>query len=252
MGFRVFVGVSFVFALLVSLLVHLPASWLWQFVPNTPGLVVSGISGTPWKGSASQIRWQQWVLGEAEWTMFPWKLLTGDAAFKVSMGRGSELGYRGDGTLGINFDGPYAKGFVLTMSAQQVVQSVRLPIPLTLGGSFTLTLNDYRFASPYCQALDGVLTWNGALVGTPMGEIDLGPVNAELSCNDGQLAATSHQKSNQVESDWQASLSQNQTYSLNGWFTPGAELPANLRDQLKWLGSPDASGRYPVRYSGRL
>ncbi|WP_051641946.1 type II secretion system protein N [Photobacterium galatheae] len=239
-------------ALLVSLLVHLPASWLWQYVPKTPGLAVSGISGTPWKGRASQIRWQQWVLGEVDWNMSPWKLLTGDAVFEVNMGKGSALGYRGHGTLGINFDGPYAQDFVLTMSAQQAVQYMRLPVPVTLGGSFTLTLDDYRFAPPYCQTLDGGLAWNGALVGTPLGEIDLGPVNAELSCNDGQLAAIARQTSEQVNSEWQASLSQNQTYSLNGWFTPGTELPANLRDQLKWLGNPDASGRYPVRYSGRL
>ncbi|MDO6707485.1 type II secretion system protein N [Photobacterium sp. 1_MG-2023] len=231
---------------------HLPASWLWQFVPSPPGLTVTGIKGTLWDGNASQARWQQWDLGEVGWEMSPWKLLTGHVLLDVTLGRGSPLDYRGKGLLGVNFDGPYAKDFSLHLSAQQVSQLMPLPVPLTLGGSFELQLSEYRFAPPYCETLDGQLIWHGASIGTPLGEIDPDTANAMLSCNDGQLMATIKQESSQVTSEWQASLSPNQTYHLNGWFKPGAELPGGLRDQLKWVGNPDADGRYPIRYSGRL
>ncbi|WP_459782858.1 type II secretion system protein N, partial [Photobacterium sp. R1] len=53
-------------------------------------------------------------------------------------------------------------------------------------------------------------------------------------------------------SEWQAGLTTDQRYNLNGWFKPGAELPSGLQEQLKWLGNPDANGRYPIRYTGRL
>ncbi|WP_120510048.1 type II secretion system protein N [Photobacterium salinisoli] len=252
MRYKIFLGLSFALALIVSLLVHLPASWVWQYVPKMPGLSVTGISGTPWQGTASQVRWQQWNLGQVYWELSPWKLLTANAEFAVRLGQGSDLGLRGRGLVGADLGGLYAQNLLLSLPAQQVVQYARLPVPLNLGGNLELTVRDYRFAVPYCQLLEGGLVWSGASIGTPLGDVDPGQVLAELNCNDGQLAANANQASAQVSSEWQAGLTTDQRYNLNGWFKPGAELPSGLQEQLKWLGNPDANGRYPIRYTGRL
>ncbi len=66
------------------------------------------------------------------------------------------------------------------------------------------------------------------------------------------MVAKIKQASDDVSSDWQANLATNQQYKLQGWFKPGAQFPAELAKQLKWLGEPNTKGQYKLNYSGRL
>ncbi|MGF1759067.1 type II secretion system protein N [Photobacterium sagamiensis] len=252
MKFKLALGTTFGAVLIGSLIAHVPASWLWQQMPPVKGLMVAGISGTPWQGVASQVRWQEQNLGRVQWDMSLAALLTGKASFAVRFGKGSDLAFDGRGTVGYGTSGAFAENLLVSVPAQNILKYARAPIPATVTGNLELTVRDYQYQAPYCSALDGSLAWTSANIRSPLGEINPGPVIADLGCEQGQLTAQASQSSADISSDWQASLAVNQSYSLNGWFKPGAEFPPQLGQQLKWLGNPDSKGRYKIAYSGRL
>lgn len=252
MKYKLGLGVSFGTMLVVSLVAHLPASWVWQQVPPVRGLDVSGMSGTPWQGAASQVKWQGKNFGRLQWDLRLGSLLTGKAVFNVRFGQGSEMSLSGRGTVGYGGNGPFAENLLVSVPAPQVMKYAQVPLPATVTGNLELTLRDYQYQAPYCSALDGSLAWTAGTISSPLGGLEPGPVIADLSCQQGKVVAAVNQSSPDVSSQWQAELATNQRYTLTGWFKPGAEFPSQLGQQLKWLGTPDPKGRYKINYSGRL
>lgn len=252
MKFTLALGTSFGAVFIGSLIAHAPASWLWQQIPPVNDLKVTGISGTPWQGMASQVRWQDQNLGRVQWDMNLGALLTGKASFAVRFGKGSSLEFDGRGTVGYSTSGPFAENLLVSVPAQNVLNYAPTPIPATVTGHLELIIRDYQYQDPYCSVLDGSLAWTSGKISSPLGGVNPGPVIATLGCEKGQLTAQASQSSADISSDWQASLAANQNYTLNGWFKPGAEFPPQLGQQLKWLGNPDSKGRYKITYRGRL
>ena len=252
MKYKIGLGVSFGTVLVASLVAHIPASWVWQQVPPVRGLSVSGLSGTPWQGMASQVQWQGQNFGRLQWDMRLGSLLTGKAVFNVRFGQGSEMNLNGRGIVGYGSAGPFAEKLLVSVPASQVMKYARIPLPATVTGNLELTLRDYQYQAPYCSVLDGALAWTAGNISSPLGELNPGPVIADLGCQQGKVVAAVNQSSEDVSSQWQAELATNQRYTLNGWFKPGAEFPPQLGQQLKWLGTPDPKGRYKINHSGRL
>lgn len=252
MKFKLAVGASFGVVFIASLVAHVPASWLWQHAPKINGLSLEGITGTPWQGSAGNVRWQNKPFGHLQWNMRMSRLLQGELAFDVRFGKGSEFHLQGQGLVGYNSDGPFAEKLLLSMPADQAIAQAQLPVPLTVKGNLELTVRNYHYAAPYCKTLDATLAWVQGSAEIPMGTITPGPVFADLSCAKGAVVAKINQTSADVSSDWQANLATNRQYKFHGWFKPGAQFPAGLAKQLKWLGDPNTKGQYKLNYSGRL
>ncbi|MGF1725847.1 type II secretion system protein N [Photobacterium nomapromontoriensis] len=252
MKYKLLLGTSFGVVLAGSLVAHIPASWLWQHAPAVRGLEVSGIHGTPWQGAASQVRWQGKNFGRLQWDMNLWSLFTGKIQLDVRFGKGGDMGLSGRGGIGYRSSGPFAENLLLSMPAKEALRFAPMALPITVAGNLELTLRSYQFAQPYCEQLDGALAWTAGQVSSPLGGLKPGPVIADLSCDQGKVLATVDQSSADVSSEWQATLAPGNSYTLAGWFKPGAEFPAQLAQQLKWLGSPDPKGQYKINYSGRL
>ncbi|PSU88340.1 type II secretion system protein N [Photobacterium kishitanii] len=252
MKFKLAVGASFGAVFIASLVAHIPASWVWQHAPKINGLALEGITGTPWQGTAVNVRWQNQTFGRLHWDMRLGRLLHGELAFDVRFGQGSEWQLQGQGLVGYSSAGPFAEKLLLSMPAAQAVSQAQLPVPITVKGNLELTVRDYHYAAPYCKTLDATLAWVQGAAETPMGTIKPGPVFADLNCANGAVVAKIKQASDDVSSDWQANLATNQQYKLQGWFKPGAQFPAELAKQLKWLGEPNTKGQYKLNYSGRL
>lgn len=87
---------------------------------------------------------------------------------------------------------------------------------------------------------------------SPIGSLGLGPTIVDLSCADSVLSAAGSQNSNQVSSEFSASVTPNRQYQSQAWFRPESEFPTNMRQQLRWLGNPDGEGRYSFNYQGRF
>ncbi|MCW8333345.1 type II secretion system protein N [Vibrio paucivorans] len=242
--------VSVVFS--TSVVVHTPASFVVNYLPNIPSLSLSGVSGTIWNGKVNQVEWQGNSLGEVQWHLKPLKLLTGKAEADVRFGRGSEMNVSGKGTVGYGFSGPYANNLVASVPADYVMQQIHIPVPLTVAGQLELSIKQLAYAAPYCQTGEGALVWNAASATSPLGGLELGPVVAQLSCQDSVVSVQGDQQSEQVSAEFSATLQADNRYSAQAWFKPGAQFPEGLQSQLKWLPSPDSQGRYQFNYQAKL
>lgn len=237
----------------VSLLTGLPVSWVLNQSPGVRGLDIQGAQGSVWQGQASNVSWQRQNLGEVNWD-FQWSaLLTGKAEFAVRFGRGSDMDMRGRGVVGYGlFSGAYAKNLVASLPAAKVAEQARLPVPVGVEGQLELNIHHAVYASPWCETGEGTLVWNASGIQSPLGNLELGPVVASLSCKDSVLTASGEQQSPQVSAAFSAELMPNQRYSTKAWFKPGAEFPAAMSEQLQWLGNPNPQGQYEFDYKGRF
>ena len=130
MKFKLAVGASFGAVFIASLVVHIPASWLWQHAPKIKGLALEGITGTPWQGGAANVRWQNQPFGRLQWDMRLGRLLHGELAFDVRFGKGSEWQLQGQGLVGYSSSGPFAEKLLLSMPAYQAVSQAQLAVPI--------------------------------------------------------------------------------------------------------------------------
>ncbi|KJY84102.1 general secretion pathway protein GspN [Vibrio galatheae] len=237
-----------------SAMVTLPAQFVVQLLPLPQLLTVTGIEGTLWQGSAQQISWQRQNYGALSWKMNIGKLFTGSVEAHVRFGRGSDLSLQGRGLVGYSLSGLYAENLIASLPAEKVVAlAPPLPIPLDLTGQVELNLRSYTYAAPYCQSALGSVVWNTQTVTTPLADLEVGPVIANLSCQQSVLDVEGEQNSAQVSSGFVAKLNPDNSYSASAWFKPQAEFPTAFEQQLKWLPTPaDSEGKFQFRYQGRL
>lgn len=242
----------FILVMLISAVVHLPAQVVFSYLPFPSHLSVQGVSGTMWNGSAKQVRWQQRNWGELQW-QWEWSaILKAKAQLNVRFGRGSDQRLQGKGVVGYDFSGPFAQNMVFSLPAEQVQPYLRLPVPVTLQGQIELTLRDYRYQSPWCAQAEGMLAWTQSEVGTPLGKLSLGPVMADLSCQQNVLTIHGSQQNTQMSSEFSAEVQADQRFSTQAWFKPGVDFPTSLGQQLKYLPTPDGLGRYSFNQQGRF
>lgn len=235
-----------------SVIVHLPAKFVVENLPKIRGLSISGVDGTLWQGSAKQVIWQKYNLGEVNWTFEASKLFIGKAQLNVRFGRNGELGLTGRGLIGYSMSGPYAENLIASIPAEKVVDMASIPAPIAVDGQLDLVVKSYQYGSPWCESAQANLVWNQSRVSSPFGNLELGTIISNISCVDNQLSAKGNQQNSQVSGEFVASMQPNRTYDVDAWFKPGAEFPSGLGNQLKWLGEPDSQGRYPFVYSGKL
>jgi hypothetical protein len=95
------------------------------------------------------------------------------------------------------------------------------------------------------------LNWQQAGIEVMANQLDVGSASAQLSCENQQVVAKSTQQSNHVSSEFTLALRTPNRFTLNGWFTPESGLPDAFRQQLHWVGSPDANNRYQIKQNGR-
>lgn len=245
---KVLWGVLFVLVLLTSAVVHLPASLAVRYMPPVPGLALGEVSGTVWKGTAAQLRFQGKALGILKWRFNPLSLLTGKA--DVEMRLSGNPGVSARGNVGYGFAGLYANNLLVSASAGFVQSFIPMAMPVSLSGQFDLTVRDYQMKTPLCNALAGNLAWTQGNVSTPLGNIEPGVAMATLACDSGKVVVSGDSESQAVETAFNLTLTPEQRYSVSGWFVPGATFPEGMRSQLGWLGQPDDQGRYRFSFNG--
>lgn len=135
MKYKLLLGASFGAVLVGSLVAHIPASWVWQQAPAIQGLDISGIRGTPWQGTAAQIRWQGKNFGRVQWDMQIFSLLTGKLKMDVRFGQGSEMNLQGRGLVGYASSGPFAENLLVSMPASEVIKYSPTALPCVSMGT---------------------------------------------------------------------------------------------------------------------
>ncbi|WP_117235628.1 type II secretion system protein N [Vibrio maerlii] len=250
--------ISFVLVFTAGFFYYLPMSFVLSQLPMPRELKLAGVEGTVWQGKASSVEWNsrqtgRLHLGEINWS-FEWsQLFTGNAEYALRFGRGSELALRGRGNAGYGLSGLSVQNTTLSLPASHIESRLPVPVPLDIEGQIELSVKSAQFDSAMqCASGEGNLAWVANKLGTPVGELEFGPVIADLRCEEGVLSAAGGQNNSQTESEFTASLTPNGSYQTSAWFKPKSEFPSAMQSQLKWLGNPNGNGQYEFNFSGKL
>ena len=241
------IAAVFIFFMLVTA----PAALVNQLMPATPGLSLGHASGTLWHGKMSRLEYKGVVVSPVRWQWQPRSLLTGGAAFEVTLGkRGSDV--RGGGILGVSPSGAFSEEFEVSLPAESLGRLVKLPMRAKASGRLTLSLAEARQGQPWCDTLDGQLSIDqGRLSGAGM-QLPIEQLVMTLGCRDGQLTSRLTPESNSLGLDVELALQANNQVEISGHLASTAEQPKELRQLLRFLPKPDAKGRYALKYSGPI
>ncbi len=208
--------------------------------------------GTIWQGELQNLQWQGENFGYVSWSFKPMRLLQAKADFEVRFGRGSDIKLMGQGHIGAGIAGLYAENVVASLPAEQVLQRIEIPVPVTVEGNIELSVNEWVYTQPWCQTAKGTLVWSGSKIVSPLGGLEPGTIVSNWICKDSLLTAQGDHNSAQIAAGLNAELQNNGHYKVDSWFKPNAEFPDTMKAQLQWLGDPNQNGEYPFSYSGKV
>lgn len=234
---RVALAVAALLLFLVFLLVLLPArvavGWM-----SLPSVGLSGVSGTIWSGSATQLSTGTAALGSLRWVNGSLGILIGSPAWDIELERpdGFVRGHvRVSGGGNLHLEGVDAVGSLSNLEKF-------LPLYGTQGGVTVrieqLTIEDKQFALIQGKiVIDRVKT--NALKSGDLGTIELSfpgdavaPLTGQLTALDGPLLIR----------DGQIVVSADGSYQIDGRIAPAPDAPKEIVDAMQFMGSPDGEG----------
>jgi general secretion pathway protein N len=230
---------------------ELPASFAWDKAPELGDIELKGLSGTLWSGSANTVILNDIELQEVSWDLEPSALLMGKLVAELSVGDDFSA-VVGTATVTYSNSGLQVEGLEADASADWLQQQASMALPVAAKGNINLVADSLIYVEGQCVELDATMAWERGRISSPLGEVKLGKANADLSCDGNTLEGKVRQSSNQLMTDATFSLNSSGTYSLKGSLAEGEELPQTLKNGLKNLGKPDAQGRYPLSFRGRI
>ncbi|QUM86807.1 type II secretion system protein N [Moritella sp. 28] len=242
-----FVMIAYVFFLIGTL----PATLVLSYIPLPANLTISQVEGSVWKGEAKQVSFNHIEVKDVSWDTSVIALLTGSAQVYVEFGRGKNS-LRGSGELGYSSAGVYAQDFTVTASSEWLVTASNIPLPVTTKGSVKLTIAEMQQGNPWCEQLDGQLSWSNAGIDSLLGNVEIDSAVANLTCDKGTIVANIKQSSNQLKLSGIATLENQGKYTFSGVLVPSNELPQSIRSNLRYVGQENAKGEYKINYAGRI
>jgi general secretion pathway protein N len=236
-----------VLAMLVALVALFPArvAYHW-FAPDA--VRVSGIDGSIWQGRAAALDAAGVQARDFSWRLRPLRLFMGELRYSISASPTS--GFL-DGELEIGI------GRAVTIYGRNV--SGALPLQMFAGasnvrglaGSATLQLDRVEVRDGAPVVLIGVLEVADLLV--PMvNQASIGGYRAEFATQNSGIVASLEDTDGVVDLAGSLQLRPDGTYTLLGQVVPKANAPERLKQQMRYLGTPNERGQYELRVDGEL
>ena len=227
-------------------LVTLPAATVLSFF-HPPGVTLSGVSGTIWKGRAQAVRSGNLHVGSVEWDLSILPLLTGKLGADVKI-------TRSDG---------FAEGSIAVSGARVTVRGLNASLPLSAlppnivrggwTGTATLRLPQLALENAWPVALTGTIEIAN-LVGPANRPAALGGykvVFPEGAAADGLQGALSD-TGGPLAVNGTIDLRKDRSYLVNGLIATRPDAPSDMARTLEILGAPDAQGRRQFSIEGSL
>lgn len=230
---------------MLVLIVLLPARWISPLLPK--GMHCQQLDGSAWRGSCSGLTTGGGVLGDMDWNLHVLQLLRGRLELQLNLTNQNDYVR---GVLGMGLGGAL-HGRNLTFD---------LPLTSVLVSSLPAGAHA-RLAGTVAR-----IDWNGKYVDTLQGELRVldfmsaqgqafGSYQATFApdANAGPAApptAVVHDLGGPLALAATLQLTHDPGYLLQGEVAARPSAPPQFADQLKYLGTPDASGRRPFSLSG--
>jgi general secretion pathway protein N len=243
-------ALTLVVAFLAFTLYTMPASVLIHLANKQlpPSLKLGVVTGTVWQGKVSGIRINNIQLNNVRWDLKASALLLGELKGSINFGNPrdkSDISGRGF-FVGDLLDG----SIVLTdttvrFSVEQAMSQVTLPLPVQAKGRVLLNVDTFSTGMPYCESLKGEIRSPGISVQGLSGWFDIGALGGTLRCKSGDIGVLVD-PDNSLGLQADAVLAEHFQFRVAGNIKPQASLPKEVHEAVKFLGRPDANGRYPV------
>jgi general secretion pathway protein N len=227
------------------LIALLPARWIGPLLPHA--MHCQQLDGSAWRGSCSGLTTANGALGDLSWDLHVLQLLRGRLELRLDL---------------TNQDN-YVRG-VLGMGLGGALhgRDVTLDLPLTSALLSSFPAGAHARLSGKLSRFD----WNGKFLEVLQGEVEIldfvnpqgqafGSYQAVFAPDANAGGSTTptgvvHDLGGPLALDATLQFTRDPGYLLQGQVAARPSAPAEFADELKYLGSPDASGRRPFSLSG--
>ena len=237
---------------LVGLLTFVPAfiflfparvAYDW-FVP--PAVQVSGLEGSIWSGSAAEASVAGLYLRDLRWRLRPSRLLIGNLA--ASLEASPSSGFL-EADVALGFGGVVTLGDVSGSLPLSAFASIaRMP---GLSGNASIQFEELRIRDGLPIAADGTLAVDD-LVAPMVDPSPIGGYRAEFFTNESAVVASIEDVDGAFDLAASLTISPDRTYQLIGKVAATDSTSDKLRQQLRFLGSPNERGQHDIRLEGQL
>jgi general secretion pathway protein N len=234
-----------VITLIVGLLVVFPARIAYQwFAPQ--GIALSGIEGSIWSGQAREGEVGGVYLQDVNWRMRPLALFTGKLGYALEADAASGFV---DGAVALGLGGTAElTDLTASLSLQALQETIGMP---GLSGMVNLQFERLVFDDGIPVAADGnlqVADFRAPLIHRAA----IGGFRADFFTQDSGVMASVEDTDAVVDLAGSLSLSPDRTYQFLAQVAPKADTPAELREQMRFLGTANERGQYELRLEGQL
>lgn len=241
-------GVLALVLLLLLLVASAPAHLLLRLLPSTP-VTAEGLQGTVWQGSAGRVLLATDAgllhLGEVEWSLRPWSLLTLAPRLEVSSRWGgqrlhAEVQLRGRNDIKLE-----------NLEASFDAALLRHLAPIALQGVVSLQARQLHLRDGMPVEAEGRLLWQQAAWDSPRGVLPLGSYVLEVAQpRGGDLVGDVLTLTGPVRATGQLQLARS-SYSIAVLIAHDGNWEPQLQEALSLLARPVAGG-YDLRLEGQL
>lgn len=238
----------FIVVYLGFLIVNIPAIWVVEQIDSPKGVEIKSTQGTLWHTRFEAIRLpEDVILHNVEVHLSLWSFLMFSPSAEITFGGFNVPGPQGTLKLSNLLSDITFKDVNIDVSANDIVSQMDLPIDLIAHNNININIVEYEMGKPVCTVSQGNIDWSKASITTFEQTINLGPLEASLSCDDGLLYITVDPQ-NKLGLSYEVAVISETQVSGNGFIEPSDDFPPELQLALPFLGNPDAKGRYALSF----
>ena len=244
---RKFTITAGVLVFVLGVIVIFPARVAYNgFAPDV--VQMSGLHGTAWSGSAAEMSVSGVYLRDVAWQVKPLRLLTGKVALDLEATPTSGFV---EASVALGFGGVIR---VSNLSGSVPLQLFAGPLRMPgLAGNSSLQFESIVVRDGIPTEVEG--TFAVASLVAPMidsNRTQLGSYRAEFMTTESGVIASVEDSGAVFDLAGSLTLSPDRSFLFLGQVAATDQTPEKLRQQLRFLGTPNERGQHEVRFEGSL
>lgn len=230
---------------LAGLVVSFPARVAYHWIAPE-GVLLSGLSGTAWNGSAAEGRLGNLYVRDLSWHFRPLALFTARAGYSVAAQSAS---------------GPLSGNVAVSPGGSLHVSDFRGRVPIAavselatfagVDGLLDADIETLVLEGGLPVQASGILEVSN-LVARQLAQAPLGIFRAEVTTVDDVVRAEMRDVAGALDLEGTLEFRPDRSYVLAGRVAATAGAPEGVARQLAFLGSPDADGMRSFRFEGSV
>jgi len=231
-------------AALAAVVALFPARVAYRLA-SPPHVAMSGLSGTAWNGTASELSTNGIYLRDVQWHLHPLSLLSGQPAFKVS---GAPVTGFFDSEVAVSLDGTSVTLSDLKAALPLAMIEKAAGVP-GLRGNASLQIERLELVGGRAAALDGVVNIANLVVPV-VDRATLGGYRADFFTQGDRIVASVEDTDGVIDLAGSFQLNPDRTYSFHGIVMSKPNTPDSVRERIERLPKTDRPGQYELPLEG--